>query len=174
MNHESVTNRANDNAYLKVMEDIDWDVFYEQKMALQDVTDYLHRHKEQENGMFDRAAAWMEGIITLMDSMGDAAEDMGHFVYPERDENDLNLYINWYPKVCDGERKLKMYISYCNNSTADEDFELDVVLAEDQYEAILRRFEAQFEEVYTSTIEESWKQFLIDSEVEDYGETEEE
>lgn len=89
MNHESVTNRANDNAYLKVMEDIDWDAFYEQKMALQDVTDYLHRHKEQENGMFDRAAAWMEGIITLMDSMGDAAEDMGHFVYPERDENDL-------------------------------------------------------------------------------------
>lgn len=67
MNHESVTNRANDNAYLKVMEDIDWDVFYEQKMALQDVTDYLHRHKEQENGMFDRAAAWMEGIIILMD-----------------------------------------------------------------------------------------------------------
>lgn len=89
MNHESVTNRANDNAYLKVMEDIDWDVFYEQKMALQDVTDCLHRHKEQENGMFDRAAAWMEGIITMMDSMGDAAEDMGHFVYPERDENDL-------------------------------------------------------------------------------------
>jgi len=32
----------------------------------------------------------------------------------------------------------------------------------------------EFEEVYTSTIEESWKQFLIDSEVEDYGETEEE
>lgn len=91
MNHESVTNRANDNAYLKVMEDIDWELFYEEKMALQDVTDYLHRHKEQENGMFDRAAAWMEGIITLMDNMGDAAEDMGHFVYPERDENDLCL-----------------------------------------------------------------------------------
>lgn len=46
MNRESITNRANDNAYIKVMEGIDWDVFYEQKMALQDVTDYLHRHKE--------------------------------------------------------------------------------------------------------------------------------
>lgn len=101
----------------------------------------------------------------------DCNKAFGLDVCSEENDDWINLYINWYPKVCDGERKLKMYISYCNNSTADEDFELDVVLAEDQYEAILRRFEAQFEEVYTSTIEESWKQFLIDSEVEDYGET---
>ena len=104
----------------------------------------------------------------------DCNKAFGLDVCSEENDDWINLYINWYPKVCDGERKLKMYISYCNNLTADEDFELDVVLAEDQYEAILRRFEAQFEEVYTSTIEESWKQFLIDSEVEDYGETEEE
>lgn len=104
----------------------------------------------------------------------DCNKAFGLDVCSEENDDWINLYINWYPKVCDGERKLKMYISYCNNSTADEDFELDVVLAEDQYEAILRRFEAQFEEVYTSTIEESWKQFIIDSEVEDYGETEEE
>ena len=50
MNRESITNRANDNAYLKVMEDIDWDVFYEQKMALQDVTDYLHRQRSRKTG----------------------------------------------------------------------------------------------------------------------------
>lgn len=89
--NESVANHENNNAYLKVMDGIDWELFYEEKMALQDVTDYLHRHKEQEDGMFDRAAAWMEGIITMMDNMGDAAEDMGDFVYPERDENDLCL-----------------------------------------------------------------------------------
>lgn len=73
----------------------------------------------------------------------DCNKAFGLDVCSEENDDWINLYINWYPKVCVGERKLKMYISYCNNSTADEDFELDVVLAEDQYEAILRRFEAQ-------------------------------
>ena len=49
------------------------------------------RFKEQENGMFGRAANWMEGILTMMDNLGDAAEDEGDFVYPERDENDRCL-----------------------------------------------------------------------------------
>ena len=45
-----------DNAYLDTIKDINWDTFYQQKMALESLTDYLHRNKEQENGMFGRAA----------------------------------------------------------------------------------------------------------------------
>lgn len=55
------------NAILDTLKDINWDTFYQQKMALESLTDYLHRNKEQENGMFGRAAAWMEGILTMMD-----------------------------------------------------------------------------------------------------------
>lgn len=51
-----------DNAYLDTIKDINWDTFYQQKMALESLIRYLHRNKEQENGMFGRAAAWMEGI----------------------------------------------------------------------------------------------------------------
>lgn len=83
--------KTTDNAYLETLGTVDWDTFYQEKMALQNITDYLHRNKEQENGMFGRAANWMEGILTMMDNLGDAAEDEGDFVYPERDENDRCL-----------------------------------------------------------------------------------
>ena len=46
-----------DNAYLDTIKDINWDTFYQQKMALESLTDYLHRTTEQENGMFGRATA---------------------------------------------------------------------------------------------------------------------
>ena len=62
--------KTTDNAYLETLGAVDWDTFYQEKMALQNITDYLHRNKEQENGMFGRAA---------------------DFVYPERDENDRCL-----------------------------------------------------------------------------------
>lgn len=81
----------NDNAYLDAIEDIDWDAFYQQKMALENFTDYLHRNKEQENGMYGRAAAWMECILTTMDKLTDAAVDENAFSYPDRDENDRHL-----------------------------------------------------------------------------------
>ena len=80
-----------DNAYLNTIKDINWDTFYQQKMALESLTDYLHRNKEQENGMFGRAAAWMEGILTMMDGFTDAAADENAFSYPARDENDRHL-----------------------------------------------------------------------------------
>lgn len=81
----------NDNAYLDAIEDIDWDAFYQQKMALESFTDYLHRNKEQENGMYGRAAAWMEGVLTTMDGLTDAAVDENAFSYPDRDKNDRHL-----------------------------------------------------------------------------------
>ena len=59
--------------------------------AFESLTDYLHRNKEQENGMFGRAAAWMEGILTMMDGFTDAAADENAFSYPARDENDRHL-----------------------------------------------------------------------------------
>ncbi len=36
--------------------------------------------------MFGRAAAWMEGILTMMDGFTDAAADENAFSYPARDE----------------------------------------------------------------------------------------
>lgn len=67
-----------------------------------------------------------------------------------------------------------MYLYYCNNSTDDDDFELEVALTWDQHNAILRRLTEQYEKAYDSTIENDWEEYLVDSEVDDYPNEDEE
>lgn len=50
----------------------------------------------------------------------------------------VNLYLCWYPNKDAYDTKVKMYLYYCNNSTDDDDFELEVALTWDQHNAILR------------------------------------
>lgn len=64
---------------------IDWPLFYQEKMAIQEVMGLL----AQGEGVKEKnAVEWLDGILNMMDAIGDIAEDAGFFMYPERDEND--------------------------------------------------------------------------------------
>lgn len=86
----------------------------------------------------------------------------------------VNLYLSWYPNKDTYDTKVKMYLSYCNNSTDDDDFELEVALTWDQHNTILQRLTEQYEKTYDSTIEKDWVEYLVDSEVDDYPNEDEE
>lgn len=64
---------------------IDWTLFYQEKMALQETIKLL---SDSETPEAANAIEWLHGILNMMDAMGDTAEAIGLFEYPERDEND--------------------------------------------------------------------------------------
>ena len=64
-------------------ESVDWSLFYQEKMALCELIDVLGG--ETENLKKKNAIEWLIGVLNMMDEMGDAAESMGLFKYPERD-----------------------------------------------------------------------------------------
>lgn len=86
------------------VEHINWNTLYQQKMALEEISDMLYA-KRKEDDTFGKASAWLESAIALMERLGDAAEEEGKFNYPERDENDehldnrFNHVLNQYPDV---------------------------------------------------------------------------
>lgn len=63
----------------------DWTLFYQSKMALCELIDHFC---DSENQKEKNAVEWIESILNLMDGLGDIAEEMGLFVYPERDDDD--------------------------------------------------------------------------------------
>lgn len=67
----------------RFFESVDWTTFYQEKMALIEVIDMLQ--KEAEDRRKQNAAYWLDGILNMMDAMGDVAEEHGLFEYPERD-----------------------------------------------------------------------------------------
>ena len=67
----------------KFFESIDWPMFYQQKMAVCELVDELM--KDPTDVRKQNAVAWLQGILNMMDVMGDIAEDHGLFEYPERD-----------------------------------------------------------------------------------------
>lgn len=74
----------------------------------------------------------------------------------------VNLYLSWYPSKDTYDTKVKMYLYYCNNSTDDDDFELEVALTWSQYDAVLQRFEEQYKKAYGVAIERGWENSLFD------------
>lgn len=64
-------------------ESMDWTMFYQEKMALIEVIGMLQN--EAEDRRKQNAAFWLDGILNMMDAMGDVAEEHGLFEYPERD-----------------------------------------------------------------------------------------
>lgn len=104
----TVTNTVTETEHLtplrSAVEHINWNTLYQQKMALEEVSDMLYA-KRKEDDTFGKASAWLESVIALMERLGDAAEEEGKFDYPERDENDehldnrFNHALNQYPDV---------------------------------------------------------------------------
>lgn len=66
----------------------DWNLFYQSKMALCELVDRFEGSdiKEERN-----AVEWIVSLLNMMDDLGDIAEEMGIFTYPERDEDDMCL-----------------------------------------------------------------------------------
>lgn len=65
----------------------------------------------------------------------------------------INLYIN-YSKNGD----IELFIDYCNNSTSDGDIDVAVELTPEQYKAVKKRFEKQFEDCFGISIANAIKQ----------------
>jgi len=95
----TVTNTVTETEHLtplrSAVEHINWNTLYQQKMALEEVSDMLYA-KRKEDDTFGKASAWLESVT---------AEEEGKFDYPERDENDehldnrFNHVLNQYPDV---------------------------------------------------------------------------
>lgn len=64
---------------------VDWTMFYKEKMALCETIDLL---QDVDTEKAKNAISWIDGIINMMDAMGDVAENLGLFEYPERDDDD--------------------------------------------------------------------------------------
>ena len=78
----TVTNTVTETEHLtplrSAVEHINWNTLYQQKMALEEVSDMLYA-KRKEDDTFGKASAWLESVIALMERLGDAAEEEGFF-----------------------------------------------------------------------------------------------
>lgn len=63
---------------------MDWPRFYQGKMALCEIMDRFTGSEVVEE---KNAIEWMNDILEMMDEMGDIAESMGLFVYPQWDDD---------------------------------------------------------------------------------------
>ena len=64
---------------------VNWTLFYQEKMALCELIDHFQGSDDVNEC---NAIEWLNGLLNMMDEMGDTAESLGLFTYPERDEND--------------------------------------------------------------------------------------
>lgn len=74
---------------------MDWPKFYQSKMAVCEIMDRFIGSEEAEER---NAVEWLNVILEMMDAMGDIAENMGLFVYPEWDD-DINCMDERYNHV---------------------------------------------------------------------------
>lgn len=73
------------DAARKFFHDIDWVVFYQEKMALQETMKML---RMEDSPQCINAVKWLDGLLNMLDVMGDVAEQIDLFSYPERDDDD--------------------------------------------------------------------------------------
>lgn len=76
----------NMEAVRKFFYGINWTTFYQEKMALQETRELILNAEDTPKNI--NAVKWIDGVLNMMDAMGDVAEQIGLFVYPERDNND--------------------------------------------------------------------------------------
>lgn len=87
---------------------VDWPLFYEEKMAICELVGILQNDSDEKK---KNAAEWLNGVLNMMDEMGDVAEKLGLFEYPERDLHTDRCFDERYNDVLlrsplkDGEEK---------------------------------------------------------------------
>lgn len=87
--------KKEENALSLLHSNIDWPLFYQEKMALCELYSRIY-----SSGWEDapRICEWLSGLLGALDVMGDAAELLGLFEYPQQDE-DCNFLDDTYNHV---------------------------------------------------------------------------
>lgn len=84
----------------------------------------------------------------------DADKAFGLDLNSEENADWINMYIDWHP-----DDTIRTYISYCNNSTDDPDFNLEIIMSPHHRELFNAYFKEQFKAVYHMSVEEAWAKF---------------
>lgn len=84
----------------------------------------------------------------------DADKAFGLDLNSEENADWINMYIDWHP-----DDTIRIYISYCNNSTDDPDFNLEIIMSPHHRELFNAYFKEQFKAVYHMSVEEAWAKF---------------
>ncbi len=77
---------------------VDWPLFYQQKLAVLALIDKMQGSNDKA---YEHGAEWLQGVLTLMDFMGDEAEKCGLFTYPEMDEAKQRFKDDRYNDILD-------------------------------------------------------------------------
>lgn len=72
----------NMEAVRKFFYGINWTTFYQEKMALQETRELILNAEDTPKNI--NAVKWIDGVLNMMDAMGDVAEQIGLFVYPSK------------------------------------------------------------------------------------------
>lgn len=84
----------------------------------------------------------------------DADKAFGLDLNSEENADWINMYIDWHP-----DDTIHAYVSYCNSSTDDPDFTLEIIMSPLHQELFNARFEEQFKAAYHMSVEEAWAKF---------------
>lgn len=92
--------------------------------------------------------------LVLPDLKVSARARCGLDLNSEENADWINMYIDWHP-----DDTIHAYVSYCNSSTDDPDFTLEVIMSPHHQELFNAYFKEQFKAVYHMSVEEAWAKF---------------
>lgn len=91
----TVTNTVTETEHLtplrSAVEHINWNTLYQQKMALEEVSDMLYA-KRKEDDTFGKASAWLESVIALMERLGMQQKRKESLIIPSGTKT-MNIWI---------------------------------------------------------------------------------
>lgn len=79
------------NSLRSAVEHINWNTLYQQKMALEEVSDMLYA-KRKEDDTFGKASAWLESVIALMERLGMQQKRKESLIIPSGTKT-MNIWI---------------------------------------------------------------------------------
>lgn len=115
-------------------------------------------HNEMVHGLCTQETITVQDFAELirftLDANNDADKAFGLGLNSEENADWINMYIDWHP-----DDTIFTYISYCNNSTDDPDFNLEIIMSPHHRELFNAYFKEQFKAVYHMSVEEAWAKF---------------
>ena len=131
-------------------------------------------HNEMVHGLCTKETIIVQDFAELMRSALDANEEViydgwinvyvpiwfdadkafGLDLNSEENADWINMYIDWHP-----DDTIHAYVSYCNSSTDDPDFTLEVIMSPHHRELFNAYFKEQFKAVYQMSVKEAWAKY---------------
>lgn len=91
----TVTNTVTETEHLtplrSAVEHINWNTLYQQKMALEEISDMLYA-KRKEDDTFGKSSAWLESVIALMERLGMQQKRKESLIIPSGTKT-MNIWI---------------------------------------------------------------------------------